>query len=164
MSRRWRNFARPSKSIPRTNLPFSGFKTRFRLCHSPRLRCPVLPCPDGRQRITAPGSGPTSLRREFHFKGMSRNLLEQVTSLYGLKAIFDDSAQSRPVRMDLETLTFSPRFAKRQSSRMFSGCRFHRTRSYSSTTRKRCAASSSAWWHALSTSTTPPPHKMSTMS
>ncbi len=53
-----------------------------------------------------PVLAPTSVRREFHFKGMSRNLLEQVTSLYGLKAMFDDSAQSRPVRMDLEDVDF----------------------------------------------------------
>jgi general secretion pathway protein D len=49
---------------------------------------------------------PNNLRREFHFKGMSRNLLEQVTAAFGLKPIFDDSVQSRPVRMDLEEVDF----------------------------------------------------------
>jgi general secretion pathway protein D len=49
---------------------------------------------------------PTETRHDFHFKGMSRNLLEQVVSAYGIKAIFDDSVQSRPVRFDIEDVDF----------------------------------------------------------
>ena len=49
---------------------------------------------------------PTNQRRQFTFRGMSRNLLEQVASGYGIKAIFDDSVQSRQVRMDLDDVDF----------------------------------------------------------
>ena len=49
---------------------------------------------------------PNNVRREFHYKGMSRNLLEQITSSYGLKPMFDDSVQSKPVRMELEEVDF----------------------------------------------------------
>jgi general secretion pathway protein D len=49
---------------------------------------------------------PINQRRDFHFKGMTRNLLEQVATAYGLKPIFDDSVQSRSVRMDLDDVDF----------------------------------------------------------
>ena len=49
---------------------------------------------------------PNNLRREFHYKGMGRNLLEQVAAAYGIKPVFDDSVQSRPVKMELESVDF----------------------------------------------------------
>ena len=49
---------------------------------------------------------PTNQRRQFAFKGMSRNLLEQVVSGYGMRAMFDESVQSRMVRMDLDDVDF----------------------------------------------------------
>lgn len=59
---------------------------------------------------------PTNLRRKFLFKGMTRNLLEQVTSAYGVKALFDDSVQSRQVRMELDDVDFYT--ALREASRL----------------------------------------------
>jgi type II secretory pathway component GspD/PulD (secretin) len=46
------------------------------------------------------------LRQEFHYKGMTRNLLEQITAAYGIKPLFDDSVQSRPVKMELDSVDF----------------------------------------------------------
>jgi type II secretory pathway component GspD/PulD (secretin) len=49
---------------------------------------------------------PNNARREFHFKGMTRNLLEQVSTVYGIKPIFDESVQSKLVKMDLDEVDF----------------------------------------------------------
>ncbi len=49
---------------------------------------------------------PTNQRRQFTFRGMSRLLLEQVASQYGIKAMFDESVQSKQVRMDLDDVDF----------------------------------------------------------
>lgn len=49
---------------------------------------------------------PSNQRRQFSFKGMSRNLLEQIASAYGLKPMFDESVQNRMVKMDLDDVDF----------------------------------------------------------
>jgi len=59
---------------------------------------------------------PTNQRREFKFKGTSRNLLEQVASAYGMKALFDDSVQGRQVRMEVDDVDFYA--ALREASRL----------------------------------------------
>jgi general secretion pathway protein D len=49
---------------------------------------------------------PSSAHHEFHCKGMSRNLLEQVAAAYGIKPMFDDSVRGRPVKLELESVDF----------------------------------------------------------
>lgn len=49
---------------------------------------------------------PKNLRHDFHFKGMSRNLLEQIASTFGIKVLFDDSVLNRQIRMDIEDVDF----------------------------------------------------------
>jgi type II secretory pathway component GspD/PulD (secretin) len=49
---------------------------------------------------------PKEVRGDFHFKGMTRNLLEQMSSTYGVKAMFDESVLNRQVKMDIEDVDF----------------------------------------------------------
>jgi type II secretory pathway component GspD/PulD (secretin) len=49
---------------------------------------------------------PKDLRGDFHFKGMTRKLLEEISSTYGVKATFDDSVLNRSVGMDIEDVDF----------------------------------------------------------
>ena len=50
---------------------------------------------------------PTSDRKDFHYRGDSRNLLTQVARAYGITAIIDDSVQTRQVRFDIDNVTFA---------------------------------------------------------
>ena len=49
---------------------------------------------------------PSPEHHDFHYKGLSRSLLEQIASTYGVKATFDDSVQNKPVRFDIEDADF----------------------------------------------------------
>ena len=49
---------------------------------------------------------PTPGRFEFHIRGTTRDALEQVAQKFGVKATFDDSVQSRPVRFDMDDADF----------------------------------------------------------
>jgi hypothetical protein len=49
---------------------------------------------------------PKDVRAEFHFRGDSRTLLAQVTSMYGVSADIDDSVVSRHVHFDIEAVDF----------------------------------------------------------
>lgn len=51
--------------------------------------------------LAAPG------RKNFHFRGETRGLLQEIASAFGVKAVFDESAQSRPLRFDLEDADFA---------------------------------------------------------
>lgn len=54
----------------------------------------------------APALEPASTRTDFHFRGTSRNLLEQVAAAFGVKVLFDESVTNRQVRLDLEKVDF----------------------------------------------------------
>jgi general secretion pathway protein D len=63
----------------------------------------------------APGAEPIRIEpapglRDFHFRGNSRDFLEQVANAYGLTLIFDDSVQSRPLRVDVTQVDFARAF------------------------------------------------------
>jgi hypothetical protein len=47
---------------------------------------------------------PAPQLNSFHFRGDSRSLLTQVTTAYGLTAIFDDTFLSRRVHFDVENV------------------------------------------------------------
>ena len=49
---------------------------------------------------------PSSEQQEFHFRGFSKTLLEQVAAKYGVKAAFDESVTSKPIRFDLDPVDF----------------------------------------------------------
>src|SRR6185369_2488957 len=49
---------------------------------------------------------PKPEHHDFHYKGLSRSLLEQIASAYGVKAMFDDSVQNKPIRFDIEDVDF----------------------------------------------------------
>ena len=50
---------------------------------------------------------PAAGRKDFHFRGDARGLIQQIARAFGVKAVFDDSAPSRPLRFDLEEADFS---------------------------------------------------------
>ena len=50
----------------------------------------------------APSEGPAS----FHFRGDSKELLSEVTAIYGIAAQLDDSVPSRHVRFDVDNVNF----------------------------------------------------------
>jgi len=50
---------------------------------------------------------PDSKRQDFHYKGDSRGLLTQVARAYGITATIDDSVRTRPVRFDIDHVTFA---------------------------------------------------------
>ncbi len=50
---------------------------------------------------------PDATPKDFHFRGDSRTLLTQVARAYGITATIDDSVQTRPVRFDIEHVTFA---------------------------------------------------------
>lgn len=52
--------------------------------------------------VLAPSETPHS----FHYRGISRNLLEQICSSYGIKANFDESVTGKPVRFEMEDVDF----------------------------------------------------------
>ncbi len=45
--------------------------------------------------------------RDFHYRGDTRGLLLEVAKAFGIRAQFDDSVESRPVRFDLEGADFA---------------------------------------------------------
>ena len=49
---------------------------------------------------------PSPVRVDFHLRGTTRDVIEQVVQKFGVKVTFDDSVQSRPVRFDLEGADF----------------------------------------------------------
>ena len=50
---------------------------------------------------------PDATPRDFHFRGDSRSLLTQIARAYGITATIDDSVQTRPVRFDIDHVTFA---------------------------------------------------------
>jgi len=54
---------------------------------------------------------PSGERKDFHYRGDSRNLLTQVARDYGITATIDDSVQTRQVRFDIEKVTFAEAMA-----------------------------------------------------
>ncbi|HEV2022440.1 MAG TPA: type II and III secretion system protein [Terriglobales bacterium] len=49
---------------------------------------------------------PAAGRKNFHYRGDTRGLIQEITRAFGVKAVFDDSMPSRPVRFDLEDADF----------------------------------------------------------
>jgi len=49
---------------------------------------------------------PSTVRADFHYTGNSRDLLQQVAAVYGIKVILDDSVASRSVRFDITNVGF----------------------------------------------------------
>jgi general secretion pathway protein D len=49
---------------------------------------------------------PTQSKSDFHLRGVSRNILEQVAKTYGIKVLFDDSVTTKQLRLDLEGVDF----------------------------------------------------------
>lgn len=64
----------------------------------------ALPDPPGAEPIRLE---PSPGVRDFHFRGGSREFLEQVSNAFGLTVIFDDSVQTRPLRVDLTQVDFA---------------------------------------------------------
>jgi Flp pilus assembly secretin CpaC len=54
---------------------------------------PVIPMPQGGYR-------------DFHLKGSSRNVVEQIASAFGMKLLFDDSVNTRNIRFDMDQVDF----------------------------------------------------------
>src|SRR5262249_7011859 len=50
---------------------------------------------------------PSQAKKEFHFRGDSRGLLEQVLKAYDITPILDSSVTSAPVRFDLDAIDFA---------------------------------------------------------
>ena len=50
---------------------------------------------------------PSEAKKEFHFRGDSRGLLEQVLKAYDITPILDSSVTSAPVRFDLDAIDFA---------------------------------------------------------
>jgi general secretion pathway protein D len=57
---------------------------------------------DSKPVVIAPQPGV----RDFHLKGSSRNVLEQIAAAYGVKLIFDDSVSSKSIKFDIEAADF----------------------------------------------------------
>ena len=49
---------------------------------------------------------PAPGRFDFHIRGTNRDAIEKIAQKFGIKTSFDDSVQSRPVRIDLENADF----------------------------------------------------------
>ena len=50
---------------------------------------------------------PATGRRNFHYRGDTRGLMQEIARAFGVKAVFDASVQARPVRFDLEEADFA---------------------------------------------------------
>jgi tetratricopeptide (TPR) repeat protein len=50
---------------------------------------------------------PAAGRKNFHYRGETRGLIQEIASAFGVKPVFDDSVYSRPVRFDLEDADFA---------------------------------------------------------
>jgi tetratricopeptide (TPR) repeat protein len=50
---------------------------------------------------------PSGGRKNFHYRGEARGLIQEIARAFGVKAVFDDSVASRPLRFDLEEADFS---------------------------------------------------------
>jgi general secretion pathway protein D len=48
--------------------------------------------------------------QEFHLKGATRNVLEQIATAYGMKLIFDDSVPSKAIKFDIDPVDFFTAF------------------------------------------------------
>src|SRR5574341_168238 len=59
---------------------------------------------------------PAAGRKNFHYRGDARGLIQQIARAFGVKAVFDESVASRPVRFDLEDADFAT--AMRLASQM----------------------------------------------
>jgi len=53
---------------------------------------------------------PASGFKDFHLKGPSRTILQQIADAFGTKVIFDDSVTSKPIRFDMEGVDFFTAF------------------------------------------------------
>ncbi|MGH9524702.1 MAG: hypothetical protein ACRD3E_19440 [Terriglobales bacterium] len=77
-----------------------------------RLRDTLPPVMGNLSRFTyidAPGQlqlAPQTGMHSFHFRGDSRQLIENIAKAYGLAATFDESFQSRQLRFDVDDVTF----------------------------------------------------------
>ena len=60
---------------------------------------PVIPAPQ-------PGV------RDFHLKGSSRNVLEQIATAFGIKLLFDDSVNTKNIRFDMDAVDFFTAFGE----------------------------------------------------
>ena len=69
---------------------------------APKISEPPRVLEDAGILQVAPAPG----RREFHFRGDSRELLTQVTRAFGITTTFDDSVLSRRVRYDIDLVDF----------------------------------------------------------
>lgn len=49
---------------------------------------------------------PAAGRKNFHYRGDSRGLIQQIARAFGVKAVFDESVSSRALRFDLEDADF----------------------------------------------------------
>ncbi|MGH9670251.1 MAG: type II secretion system protein GspD [Terriglobales bacterium] len=49
---------------------------------------------------------PAAGRKNFHFRGETRGLIQEIARAFGVKAVFDDSVLPRPLRFDLEDADF----------------------------------------------------------
>ena len=49
---------------------------------------------------------PAAGRKNFHYRGDTRGLIEEIARAFGVKALFDDSVAARAVRFDLEDADF----------------------------------------------------------
>ncbi len=47
---------------------------------------------------------------DFHLKGSSRNVIEQIATAFGMKVVFDDSVNSRSIRFDMDGVDFFTAF------------------------------------------------------
>ncbi len=54
---------------------------------------------------------PNSERHDFHIRGTTRDILEQVSRAYGLSAFFEDSVVARQARFDIQNVTFAQAMA-----------------------------------------------------
>jgi general secretion pathway protein D len=57
---------------------------------------------ESRPIVLSPSPG----RIDFHLRGTTRDVIEQVVQKFGVKVTFDDSVQSKPVRFDLDDADF----------------------------------------------------------
>jgi tetratricopeptide (TPR) repeat protein len=69
---------------------------------TPRIAAPPQVLADaGEVRVN-----PNPVQADFHYRGDSRALLNQVAATFGVTAVFDDSVVSRQVRFDIENVDF----------------------------------------------------------
>ena len=99
--RPWASSGTPCTSTPTTTLRRSAFKTRFAgLVETSSRGARILEQSDEIQVL------PKDTVESFHFRGDSRQLLNQVAGAYGIIVTIDDSVVSRQVRFDVDDIGF----------------------------------------------------------